>query len=425
MTEPSTTTPKPRAAINRKLGYLALAGIGVIGVFALLTVHSNDPRKAAQEKAEQAKRDRIAAMQAGSEEAGAREVDAVQAELDRKAAAANRESELAAAGRPTPAPSSATPATGGYPALDADMLHQLDEAQREAGASPSLGRTARNTATGNGGSGTAGDGAGGNGTGGVIYDNYQRPNPQTLADAEHDDLFGADDPNYRRTTPDGGGSSGGARDGGVYEAITAQRPPAGGIVNQGASIQAVLMTRIDTRVPGPITAMVSRTVYDSRSQRTPLIPQGSRLIGSYDASVNAGMDRIPVTFTRLILPDGRAVNLPQFQASGGDGTMGVGGRYHSNILRAIGPSFLVAVLGQAADRQINQEIPSGDASGVTPGVGGTYQSPTVMQQVMPQINNVIMQRQAGAKPYFTIQPGATLRVVVTADMSLPAPGSRQ
>lgn len=422
MTDPSATAAKPRAAINRKLGYLALAGIGVIGVFALLTVQSRDPRKAAQAKAEQEKLARIAAMQAGSEEAGAREVNAVQAALDRKAAAARRESELAAASG-TPAP--VAPAAGGYPAFDADLLRQLDEAQREAGASPSLGRTARNTVTGGGGSGTA-EGRGGNGgPGGIVYDNYQRSAPTTLADAEHDDLFGEDDPNYRRTTPEGDGRGSSARDGGVYEAITTQRPPAGGIVNQGSSIQAVLMTRIDTRVAGPITAMVSRTVYDSRSQRTPLIPQGSRLVGSYESNVNAGVDRIPVTFTRLILPDGRAVNLPQFQASGGDGTMGVGGRYHSNILRAIGPSFLVAVLGQAADRQINQEIPSSDAPGTTPGMGGTYQSPTVMQQVMPQINQVIMQRQAGAKPYFTIQPGATLRVVVTADMSLPTPRSRR
>lgn len=286
--------------------------------------------------------------------------------------------------------------------MDDEFLRQLDEAQRAVGGSPNV------AGTGNRGSGDmpplfaspATTGGGGD-RAGILYDSYKPAT--TLVDAEGRALFGDD----------------AAATAGSYATIKPNTPPALGIVSQGTAIQAVLMTRIDTRNAGPITAMVRRTVYDSFTQRTPLIPQGARLVGHYETNVQPGVDRVEVKFERLILPDGRSFALQDFPSSAPDGTIGVGGEYHSNFLRAIGPAVMVALLGEAADRKLQQQIPVTDTS-ATPGLGGTYQSPTVLQQTMPQINNAIMQRYAGAKPYFTAQPGQAIRVVVTADLQMPS-----
>src|SRR5690606_28008448 len=109
-----------------------------------------------------------------------------------------------------------------------------------------------------------------------------------------------------------------------------------------------------------ITAVISRNVYDSRTHRTLLIPQGSKLVGSYATSVTPGVDRIAVSFSRLILPNGDAFDLPSTPSVGLDGTAGVEGNYKSNFWRAVGPSVLVAILGQAADRAIAKELEATD-----------------------------------------------------------------
>lgn len=205
----------------------------------------------------------------------------------------------------------------------------------------------------------------------------------------------------------------------VSDALRPERPPSERIVNQGVGIPAVLMSRIDTRIAGPITARVTRTIYDSRTHRIPLIPQGSQLVGSYGSGVDAGSDRIEVVMERLILPDGRSIRLPKFPVSGSDGTIGATGTYKSNILRAIGPTFVVALLGQAADRHINRQLPSEDA---TSPFGMGQQPPSVLQQTMPKVNEAVMERGQGARPYFVVNPGQEIRVVLTDDIEIPEGG---
>ena len=46
-------------------------------------------------------------------------------------------------------------------------------------------------------------------------------------------------------------------------------------------IPAVLVSGINSDLPGPILAQVSENVFDSASGKSLLIPQGSRLIGDY------------------------------------------------------------------------------------------------------------------------------------------------
>ena len=58
------------------------------------------------------------------------------------------------------------------------------------------------------------------------------------------------------------------------------RPPSPNTVVAGSVIPAVLVSGIDSDMPGPILAQVSENVFDSASGRSLLIPQGSRLIGT-------------------------------------------------------------------------------------------------------------------------------------------------
>src|SRR5207237_9529041 len=94
--------------------------------------------------------------------------------------------------------------------------------------------------------------------------------------------------------------------------ISARLEPEGSAytLRAGTVIPGLLVTGINSDLPGDLVGQVSRDVYDSRTQRICLIPKGARLIGTYDNQIAAGEDRLLVAWTRLILPDGRSLKPP-------------------------------------------------------------------------------------------------------------------
>jgi len=88
-----------------------------------------------------------------------------------------------------------------------------------------------------------------------------------------------------------------------------QAPASPYLVQAGAVISAALMTGLRSDLPGQVTAQVTEHVYDGPTGRTLLIPQGSRLIGQYDAQVAFGQSRALLVWTRLIMPNGRSIVL--------------------------------------------------------------------------------------------------------------------
>src|SRR3546814_12402016 len=75
----------------------------------------------------------------------------------------------------------------------------------------------------------------------------------------------------------------------------------------GSVIAASLITGLNSDLPGLVTAQVTQNVYDSATGRTLLVPQGARLIGSYDSVVAFGQKRALVVWQRIVLPDGSSL----------------------------------------------------------------------------------------------------------------------
>jgi len=387
----STELKKP---FNRKLLWVLVFSVAAMGVVSLVMVSFNDPRENLRQQQREAELLAIKEQQPGDAEAALRLLENENARLQRELEASQRER--------TQQQDLDTFDKAFNPSLvqnfDPDMLRLLDEAQQEVSRPPELAREVTSTVTGRGGNGQGGEGTG------LVYDNYSKRGVFS-SDDEESDLF---DDGHSRAEP------------GVYEAARPLSPPAERIVSQGSSIHAVLMSNIDTRNDGEIIAMTTRDVYDSRTMRQKLIPQGSRLVGQYSTNPTPGADRLEVNFSRLIMPDGRAFDLPGTPSSGGDGTLGIKGKYRSNLFHAIGPSFVVAFLGQVIDRRTKKDIPVNEGS-VVAGPGGLQQAPSILEQVTPQINQEIMQRYQGARPYFLVKPGQRIRLQLTEDVEVPLP----
>jgi type IV secretion system protein VirB10 len=185
------------------------------------------------------------------------------------------------------------------------------------------------------------------------------------------------------------------------------------MVQAGSVIPASLITGIRSDLPGIITAQVTQNVFDSVTGRHLLIPQGSRLIGEYDSQVTFGQNRVLLAWDRLILPDGRSIQLGRLPGADPAGNAGLQDRvdqHWGGMFRAALISTLLSVgtqVGNADDDALVRALRQGGSDSI----GRTGQD--------------IVRRQLNVQPTLTIRPGFQLRVIVTRDLVLtPIPGGK-
>jgi len=178
------------------------------------------------------------------------------------------------------------------------------------------------------------------------------------------------------------------------------------ILQAGAVIPAALITGIRSDLPGQITAQVTENVYDSPTGSLLLIPQGTRLIGAYDAGATFGQRRVLLVWNRLILPNGSSIVLERQPGADASGFAGLedGVDYHwAELLQAAGLSTLLAVGAKlAADEEDRLVRALRDGA----------------QDTINQAGQAIVQRQLQVAPTLTIRPGFPVRVIVTRDLVL-------
>ena len=89
---------------------------------------------------------------------------------------------------------------------------------------------------------------------------------------------------------------------------TPNDPPGFERVYEGSVVSGVLVTQLSGDFAGPVEAHVSIPFYSSDRQRI-LIPRGARFLGTAQPVRAQDQSRLAVGFHRLILPDGRWVDL--------------------------------------------------------------------------------------------------------------------
>jgi type IV secretory pathway VirB10-like protein len=182
-------------------------------------------------------------------------------------------------------------------------------------------------------------------------------------------------------------------------------------IQSGSVIPAALVTGLNSDLAGRVIAQVTAPVYDSVTGDHLLIPQGARLIGTYENGVRYGDHRILLVWNRLILPNGWSMNLQQMSASDPTGASGLQDQtdnHLGSLAGAVGLSAIISVIGsnsedggQSNNRQsLSQSI--GEAAA----------------QQAAQTGSQIVQRELTVHPTLRVRPGANVRVLVTRDIEL-------
>lgn len=191
-------------------------------------------------------------------------------------------------------------------------------------------------------------------------------------------------------------------------ALTAPASP--WTLQAGSIIAASLITGLNSDLPGLVTAQVTENVYDSVTGRTLLIPQGSRLIGSYDSVVAFGQSRALVVWQRIILPDGSSIQIDNVPATDTQGYAGLSDRIDRHTWQLLKGVALSTLLG------VGTELSFGDTESDL--VRAIRES---AQQSGSRAGDQLVTRDLNVQPTLKVRPGWPLRVVVHKDIVLPHP----
>ncbi len=182
--------------------------------------------------------------------------------------------------------------------------------------------------------------------------------------------------------------------------------PGGPAVLEGTVIPAVLLTEINSELPGTLVAQVTQDIWDSVEARHLMIPKGSRLIGDYNSDVRAGQERVLAAFRRLIFPNGSSIDLLGTQATDAQGRSGLHDRVERHFWTIFGASFIVAGLASLVQRQEAQ--PSTVI--VVPGASSALAS--AAGSVLVETSRAILGRTRNIPPTLVIRQGHRFSLTV-------------
>lgn len=184
-------------------------------------------------------------------------------------------------------------------------------------------------------------------------------------------------------------------------------------VKAGTVIPSILITGVNSDLPGQMIAQVQETVYSHVDAYMPLIPKGARIIGRYDSSVAMGQERVLVAWNRIIYPDGTSLNIGSMAGADEEGYSGFSDQVDNHYLRLFGHAAFLSVF--SAGVQLSQPQQSGDSNGYTSQqiIAGS------MGQQLGQLGMEITRRNMNIQPTLKIRPGYEFNIVVNKDIVLP------
>ncbi len=175
--------------------------------------------------------------------------------------------------------------------------------------------------------------------------------------------------------------------------------------------QAILLTELSSESPGPAEAWIEADAKDRQGRV--VLPQGSRVFGSYDTGAALGQRRLVVRWTSIELPNSEVVSLDGAQSAGRDGAGGMRGRVDARIWGAFGRALLLSAVGAATQLGQPQESATlGQAAS-----NRQVAAASVATELSRAAADVIRQA-TDIKPVIRVPAGSQFFVFVPADFEL-------
>lgn len=189
----------------------------------------------------------------------------------------------------------------------------------------------------------------------------------------------------------------------------------------GSVVPGVMLTGVNSDLPGNMIAQVSQNVFDSATGRHLLIPQGSRLYGIYDSRVVYGQERVLIAWNRLIYPDGSSITLGAMPGADMGGMAGLNDQVNNHYLRIFGSALMMSLVSGGMAYAMDS---TNDSTETDNGTRMTDEMTSALAAQLGQATTTLLQRNLSIKPTLEIRPGYQFNIVVTKDIIFRQPYTR-
>lgn len=186
-------------------------------------------------------------------------------------------------------------------------------------------------------------------------------------------------------------------------------------LKEGWDIPAILEQALNSDLPGEIRALVRENVYDTATGRHLLIPQGARLVGTYDSHVSYGQDGLQVVWTRLIFPDASSIDLGGMPGQDAKGYAGLRYDVDNHYRRLLGFGLLTSLF--SASFQLSQTRRGGLLG--YPSAGEITGS--AVGRELSQLGADVTRRNLNVQPTIKVPIGYRFNVRVNRDIIFDGP----
>ncbi len=180
-------------------------------------------------------------------------------------------------------------------------------------------------------------------------------------------------------------------------------------VKAGSIISVLLVTGINSDLPGKVIGMVKENVYDTRSGDYLLIPQGTRVLGKYDSMISYGQKRVQVSWSRMIRPDGSSLIIENMPGVDLAGSAGYKGKVDNHVDRLVGGAVLSSLLSVGAT--VSQGSYTDEAS-----MSMQQRMAASVGQNIATTGSQITRKNLDIQPTLIIQAGKAVNILVNKDM---------
>jgi type IV secretion system protein VirB10 len=178
----------------------------------------------------------------------------------------------------------------------------------------------------------------------------------------------------------------------------------------GNIIPGVMITGINSDLPGRLVGQVRENIYDTVTGRHLLIPQGTRVIGTYDSKVAYAQERVLIVWTRLIFPNGDSIDLEGMDGVDLSGYAGLRDKVNNHYGKLITGVVLSSILSATA-KVAAGNYDSGQASFGQLAASGAAQE-------VANVGAKIADKNLNVQPTIEITPGMKFNVFVNKDLIL-------
>lgn len=176
----------------------------------------------------------------------------------------------------------------------------------------------------------------------------------------------------------------------------------------GTIIPIVLITSINSDLPGEIIGQVSTNIYDTLTHTNILIPKGTRVLAKYDSQISYGQERILIIWNMLIREDGVVLNLPSFQGVDNNGANGYKGKTDNHFSSMISTASLSSII-DLAQSGISNLTNNDTVNAFLSSIGSTSST----------LGKEILQKSINRQPTITIEKGKSEKILINKKISLP------